>query len=211
MVGVMRRVVLLIVVGVAGLSVCLELVTFVAGQASADARRDTRMPWCSAGQLSLSNATGPHAIQLQGQSAYWFLELRNDSDSSCLTGDTLTLLSVRATDGGRIPVAFTADPGGFGGNPKTFGLRPDARAYAEIQDPEPSAATKGCKAPVRLTFSLPHRGGRLSVTTPDKRGTYDIFGACPHQPLSLSPIYSSAVFDALMQKLNTSPDHLTYS
>jgi len=200
----------LILVGVAGLSLCLESATFVAGQASADAGRGIHMPWCSARQLSLSNVTGPHTIQLQGQSAYWFLELRNHSDSSCLTGSTLTLLSVRATNGVRIPVTFKADPGGFGGNPKTFVLKPDAQAYAEIQDPEPSVATKGCKGPVRLTFSLPHRGGRFSVTTPDRRGTYDIFGACPHQQLSLSPTYSSTAFDAFMQTMNTSPTRLPY-
>ena len=206
----MRRIVSLIVVGVAGLSLCLESATFTAGRASARVRRDTHVPWCSAKQLSLSNATGPHTIQLYGQSAYWFLELRNHGDWSCLTGSTLTLLSVRATDGVRIPVTFMAEPGGFGGNPTTFVLKAHVRADAEIQDPEPSAATKGCKAPVRLTFSLPHRGGRLSVITPDKRGTYDIFGACPHQRLSLSPTYSSAVFDAFMQKLNTSPTQLPY-
>jgi hypothetical protein len=166
----------------------------------------TRTAWCGARQLTLSNAKGPHAIFGQAESTIWFLQIRDHGKSPCLVGAWLTLASARAVNGRRIRVRGVSDPGGFGGSPKAFALRPQARAFVELESGFPTAASRGCEPDVLLSFILPHAGGMLAVRIPREVGDL-----CPRTSLDISPTYDAAAFFQFMQELNAAPSRLPYA
>lgn len=179
-------------------SLALPSVTVATAASSVKAH----IPWCRARQLSLTNAKGPHTIQLSSGSAYWILQIRNHGRSPCLAGGSMDFTGAQATGGQQVKVTFRHSAGAFGASPKAFVLPRRGRAFAQVQDPIPSnaQAARGCRAPVRLALELPHNGGRLTVRSPDKKGTFDQFGVCPELWIAVSPTYSATVFEAAMRR-----------
>jgi hypothetical protein len=164
---------------------------------AAQANAHTRLVWCDSRQLTLSNPKGPHRIFAQAESSYWFVQIRNHGASTCLTGAWLTLSSVRGVNGARVQVRGLPVPGGLGGgNPRTFALRPHARAFVLLESgfPTTAAESRTCKARVLLSFRLPHRGGSLAVRVPRDAGVL-----CPRKTLVISATYDAAAFFQFMQ------------